>query len=208
MRGAHDNLMHLLVMVALQRRAVLLDLRHDRLDVGSQHLGREAQLAHGEADDAVLLAVVVGAGHLLEQAEHVAGDGLHAHAGHEALGPQDAAHVGLGQLVGGALVADERGQLDGAVAQGLEERLLAHGHGARCARLDGQRGPFLADDADAAVRLDRVRQADAALDHGAGLEGLEVDGEVVLGREGVLADLEGAGVPVEQRLVSVAFWVV
>ncbi|KUI52618.1 hypothetical protein VP1G_10506 [Cytospora mali] len=107
--------------------------------------------------------------------------------------------VGLGEGVGGALVADHSREVHGSLADDLEQRLLTRGHGAGAARLDGQGGALAADDTDAAVALDGVRETDAAFDDGAGFEGFQFDGEVVFDRERVLPYFESAGVSVMGR---------
>lgn len=137
------------------------------MDVRLHFLRGEAQLPDRHADHALLLAVLVGPDHAPDRLLHVPHDRPQFRARHQPLGPQDAAHRRLVQLLAAVAVAQEPVEEDLAAFDARDQIVLADVRGPGFAR--GGRGGVVggADEGDAEVGFDGVGELEPVADHGA-----------------------------------------
>lgn len=191
---AQDNVVEGLGVELIGVRDVMLQVRHEQLEVLGQHVRRKTQLANGDPHDAHLLLVLVCADQVLHGRLEIGRDSPGLGAGHHALGAENLAEVRLPQGVGAVGVADELVEGDVACADALEQGFLPHGNGAELLGFAYDGAVFGADDADACAGFDGEGETDAAADNGAVFLGPQLGGDLVLDIVGRVADLEGTNV--------------
>lgn len=195
--GREHDLDEVLLDALLEDDDVPFDRADQNLDVLGEHPGGELDIADRHANRTNLLPIILSTDHFVHHSNDTFRNGVRLDGGHEALGTEDTAQVGL--LKGGFRIdmADEpvEGQLAMVGADYFEQGVLAIGHGAGVPRLVHGAAPFLADDGDARVVLHGVGQPDAVAQHGSVLDGADLERKFVCRLRGRTADFCGAEIP-------------